>query len=60
MCLTTEAIALFLNLLDPEVISMQAGQITIHATERDAVWTQVEEKWCTQAPQLDKLARFGD
>jgi hypothetical protein len=58
MCLTTEAIALFLNLLDPEVISMEAGQITIHATERDAVWVQVEEKWCTEAPELDRLARL--
>ncbi|MGH1355664.1 MAG: hypothetical protein ACRBBS_11365 [Thalassovita sp.] len=58
MCLTTEAIALFLNLLDPEVISMEAGQITIHASERDAVWVQIEEKWCTQAPMLDRQARF--
>jgi hypothetical protein len=58
MCLTTEAIALFLNLLDPEVISMEAGQITIHATERDAVWGQVEEKWRTEAPELDRLARL--
>ncbi|MBA83551.1 hypothetical protein ACSSNL_06495 [Thalassobius sp. S69A] len=58
MCLTTEAIALFMNLLSPDVISMEAGRITIHATERDAVWVQVEDKWCTMAPQIDRLARF--
>ena len=58
MCLTTEAIALFLNLLDPQSISMEAARITIHATESDAVWVQVEDKWCTMAPQLDRVARF--
>lgn len=58
MCMTTEAIALFLNLLDPEVISMEAGQIIIHASERDAVWVQTDDKWCTDAPHLDRVARF--
>ena len=59
MCLTAEALALFLNLLNPELISSEAGRITVHATERDAVWVLThEDEWCTMAPQIDRLARF--
>jgi len=59
MCLTAEALALFLNLLDPELIATEAGRITIRATDRDAVWVLThEDEWCTMAPQIDRLARF--
>lgn len=59
MCLTAEALALFLNLLNPNLIAMEAGRITIHATERDAVWVLTDaDEWCTMAPQIDRLARF--
>ncbi|MDK3019905.1 hypothetical protein [Pseudodonghicola flavimaris] len=59
MCLTAEALALFLNLLNPEMISSEAGRITVHATEADAVWVlTAEDEWCTMAPQIDRMARF--
>ena len=59
MCLTAEALALFLNLLNPDLISSESGRITVNATERDAVWVLTEDdKWCTMAPQIDRLARF--
>ena len=59
MCLTGEALALFLNLLDPGLISSDAGRITVHATEGEAVWVLTDaDEWCTMAPQIDRLARF--
>ncbi|MDF1717052.1 MAG: hypothetical protein P1U75_10355 [Antarcticimicrobium sp.] len=60
MCLTGEALALFLNLLDPGLISSDAGRIIVHATEGQAVWVLTDaDGWCTMAPQIDRLARFG-
>ena len=58
MCLTAEALALFLNLLDPQIITTESGRITVHASERNAVWELSGEKWCTNAPQQDRLARL--
>lgn len=59
MCLSAEALALFLNLLNPDLIASEAGRITIRATEGDAVWIlTAEDRWCTMAPQIDRLARF--
>lgn len=58
MCLTAEALALFLNLLSPDVITTEAGRIVIHATDRRAVWVQSQDRWCTMAPQIDRMARF--
>jgi hypothetical protein len=59
MCLTTEAIVLFLNLLPIELVSMEPGRIVIDATERPAHWVEVGDKWCTMAPQIDKAERFA-
>ncbi|TDK46238.1 hypothetical protein [Antarcticimicrobium luteum] len=59
MCLTTDALVLFLNLTNPDLIAAEAGRITVHATERDAVWVLTDDDlWCTMAPQIDRLARF--
>ncbi len=51
MCLTAEMLALFLNLLDPTRISTESGQITVHATEGDVIWTRQGTQWCTDAPR---------
>ncbi len=59
MCLTAEALALFLNLLAPDIITSDIGRITVHATEADAVWVLTDaDEWCTMAPQIDRMARF--
>ena len=60
MCLTAETLALFLNLLDPDIITAEAGRITVNATERRAVWIQTGEDWCTDAPTVDRKARFSE
>ena len=47
MCLSSEAFALFLNLLSPEIVTSAPGTVTVHATARDVVWRQTEaDQWC--------------
>lgn len=46
MCLTAGALALFLNLLDPALISTEDGRITIDAAVAPTVWLRDGEAWC--------------
>ncbi|SHG91627.1 hypothetical protein [Marivita hallyeonensis] len=59
MCLTAEALALFLNMIAVPEISMEPGRIVVHAETRDAHWVAVEDEWCTMAPQIDRMDRFA-
>lgn len=60
MCLTTAALAAFLNMISGAPITTEPGRIIIHASARDAHWVAAtsEDRWCTMAPQLDRVARF--
>jgi len=61
MCFTLEGLALFLNLLPNAIIDTEPGRITVHATVREAVWIEAgEDRWCTEAPQIDAALRLGD
>lgn len=59
MCLTTEALALFLSLFPAEMIEKSPGQIVFHAETRDAIWKANGDKWCTHAPQIDAAFRLN-
>ena len=59
MCLTAEALALFLNMISGPDITMEPGRIIVHAQTRDAHWVSVEDEWCMMAPQLDRMIRFA-
>ena len=59
MCLTAEALALFLNMITGPDITMEPGRIIVHAQTRDAHWVSVEDEWCTMAPQIDRMIRFA-
>lgn len=59
MCLTAEALALFLNMISGPDITMEPGRIIVHAQTRDAHWVSVEDEWCTMAPQIDRMIRFA-
>lgn len=54
MCLTAEALALFLNLLAPEVIQTEPDRIIIHATAHQTHWVAVGDEWCTIAPLIER------
>lgn len=61
MCLTTEALVLFLNLLAPEMIRQEPGRLIVMATTRDAHWVARDgaDRWCTMAPQIDRMERLA-
>lgn len=58
MCLTPEALALFLNLIGHSMVTSTPEHITVHATQGDVVWIAVGEQWCTTGPVDDRRARF--
>lgn len=47
MCLTEAALWLFLSLLPPDIISATATEITVHATEGNAIWRLSDGIWCS-------------
>lgn len=59
MCLTPQALFLFLSLLPQEIVDRGPDRITVRAELRDAVWLAKGETWCTGAPQIDAAIRLG-
>ncbi|MEM9854156.1 MAG: hypothetical protein AAF841_06840 [Pseudomonadota bacterium] len=63
MCLTTAALAFFLNMVGQPHTSTEPGRIIVHAEVRDAHWVAMEgageDRWCTMAPQIDTMTRFS-
>mgnify|MGYP006292832461 CR=1 FL=1 len=61
MCLTPQALAVFLNLLAVDRVVTEPDRITVLAEARDVVWVRsdrhVDDRWCTMAPQIDGIAR---
>jgi len=58
MCLTAEALFLFLSVLPPEIVEISDARITVAAKTRDAVWLAKGDEWCTSAPQIDAAVRL--
>ncbi|PWR01554.1 hypothetical protein DKT77_15550 [Meridianimarinicoccus roseus] len=58
MCLSAEALALFLNIIGSDLVSTEPGRIIVHATEGDVTYVARDDQWCTMGPQLDRMARF--
>ncbi|SEJ51446.1 hypothetical protein SAMN05421762_1216 [Pseudooceanicola nitratireducens] len=58
MCLTTQALMLFMNLLPPEIVELGDDRIIVRAETRDAIWVAKGDEWCTNAPKLDRAIRF--
>ena len=50
MCLTTDALAAFLNILGLALVSGDETTITVHAATGDVHWHYVVNEWCTGAP----------
>lgn len=59
MCLTPEALALFLNMLDPAVIDTEAERIIIRAERQETVWEMVGDLWCTDARHPERLVEMN-
>ncbi|MDF0599499.1 hypothetical protein P1J78_02035 [Psychromarinibacter sp. C21-152] len=59
MCLTTEALLLFLSLLPSEIVETSADRIVVRAEVSDAVWLPNGREWCTDARETGALGRSG-
>ena len=57
MCLSAQALALFLNLLAHDAIVTSPDRIVIRSEVREAHWVPVADLWCTMAPQIDRMSR---
>ncbi|MGR3804303.1 hypothetical protein [Marinibacterium profundimaris] len=61
MCLSTQALVMFLNLIGADIVTSEPGRIVVHATTADVHWVaraDEADRWCTMGPQIDRLARF--
>ncbi|MEM0976803.1 MAG: hypothetical protein AAGJ34_04635 [Pseudomonadota bacterium] len=51
MCITAEALAMFLNLISFDIVERLPDQIVIHAETQDTVWTVgADDLWCVERP----------
>ena len=61
MCLTAEALMLFLSILPEDRIDVGFDRVVIRAETRDAIWIAEGERWCTDAPvRTERIATTGD
>lgn len=58
MCLTAEALFLFISLLPPGIVEVSDERIRVRAEVRDAVWERRGDAWCTPAPKIDATIRL--
>ena len=60
MCLSTQALVLFLNVIGSDLVTSDPGRIIVAAESGAVHWVLTsDDEWCTMAPQLDRLARFS-
>ena len=50
MCLSTQALLLFISLLPQEIVDPSEHQIVIAAETGDVMWDSFDGEWCTVAP----------
>lgn len=58
MCLTVEALVVFLNLLPPDIVTTGADMITVHAQTGDTVWEADGDIWCLR-PSEGRVSQAG-
>jgi len=50
MCLSTQALLLFISLLPKEIVNPSSDQIVIAAETGNVTWESFDGEWCTVAP----------
>lgn len=59
MCISAQALALFLSILDPAIVTEEEARVTIRATDRVAVWNRIGGLWCSDAPNGAAAGQAG-
>ena len=50
MCLSTQALLLFIGMLPQEIVYPSSDEIMIAADTGDVTWARFDGEWCTVAP----------
>ena len=53
MCLSTQALLLFISMLPQELVHPSPDEITIAADAGDVTWENFDGEWCTVAPLVN-------
>jgi hypothetical protein len=54
MCLSTQALILFLSLLPRDIVEPTPTDILVQAETGPVVWQQQGDTWCTTAPLVSR------
>ena len=52
MCLSTQALLLFISLLPHEIVEPSSNEVVIAADTGDVEWENFDGEWCTVAPLI--------
>ena len=51
MCITSQALVVFLNLISQDMIEITSDTIIVHAETQDTVWyAAAGDRWCVERP----------
>ena len=51
MCISSQALVVFLNLLSQDIVEIKSDQVIIHTTKQDAIWyAGANDSWCVERP----------
>lgn len=58
MCLSTQALVLFLSLLPQDIVEPSVSAVLVRAETGDVIWHLYDDVWCTTSP-LVRQTREG-
>ncbi len=62
MCMTVEALMLFLSILSEDRLEFGDRRVTVNAEVGPVVYEQMGEMWCSERPKSEEMLRlaFGE
>jgi len=57
MCLSTQALILFIGLLPQEIVTPAETHVKIAANTGVVIWENFDDQWCTIAPLVETSTR---
>lgn len=58
MCLTLDALVVFLNLIGLDIVTTEPGRFIVHAEQGNIHWVETDGEYCAQRPQFEQKVRF--
>ena len=62
MCMTVEALVLFLSILSEDRIELGTNSVTVNAEVGPVVYEKIGTMWCSERPRSEEMLRlvYGD